>query len=134
MSAYDILATMPADDHGCIVWTRATTLGYGRIKVDGTLQMAHRVAYELFYGEVPAGLHLDHVCRNRACVNPLHLEPVSRRTNILRGVGPTAVNARKTHCVNGHDLSNAYRRAAGNRDCRVCANERNARRRQAVAA
>lgn len=83
----------------CWLWTasiRAT--GYGQFRVGKRTRDAHRVAWELTNGSVPDGLQLDHLCRNRACVRPDHLEPVTQRENILRGTAPTAVNAVKTHC------------------------------------
>jgi hypothetical protein len=83
---------------------------------------AHRWSWEKVNGSVPDDLHIDHLCRNRACVNPAHLEPVTRRENILRGVGITAQNARKTHCKNGHEFTeaNTYIRPGGHRGCREC--------------
>jgi hypothetical protein len=119
---------------GCWIWAGAITAGYGRVKRNGRTDMAHRVAYELHVGPIPAGLHLDHLCRNRACVNPAHLEPVTRRTNILRGVGPTATNFLKAQCVNGHDLAIARVTADGRRDCRLCRNIRKAEARRAAKA
>lgn len=108
---------------GCRVWTGYRTPdGYGRMTVNGATQGAHRVAYELFVGAIPKGLVIDHLCRNRACVNPLHLEVVTNRENILRGEGHAAQNARKTHCIRGHDLTdpkNTY--TWGTRECRLCA-------------
>lgn len=70
---------------GCWVWTAASNgRGYGRIWVDGRPHPAHRVAYEIHVGPIPAGMEIDHLCRNRGCVNPAHLEPVTRRENLRR--------------------------------------------------
>lgn len=66
--------------------------------------LAHRYAYELLVGPIPEGMHIDHLCRTRLCVNPRHLEPVTPKVNALRGVGVTALNATKTRCDNGHPL------------------------------
>jgi len=92
---------------GCWTWAEGTKTkgGYGLLKVDGRMHLAHRVAYRLLVGEIPDGLELDHLCRNRACVRPDHLEPVTRQENVLRGEGTAAINARKTHCKRGHPLS-----------------------------
>ena len=106
----------------CWLWegTRSPN-GYGSIQV-GYTQLAHRVAYELLIGPIPEGLTLDHLCRVRACVNPKHLEPVSVRENILRGVGLAAMNVLKTHCPQGHtyDILNTYFYPDGKRACRTC--------------
>lgn len=103
----------------CWLW-RAHRLptGYGQFYFDGQMRYAHRVAYELFVGPIPAGLTIDHLCRVRACVNPDHLEPVTNRENILRGVAPSALNARKTHCIRGHVFLRLDTR--GHRDCGKC--------------
>jgi len=98
--------------------------GYGQfdtLKVLGT-NLAHRAAYLLLVGPIPAGLTLDHLCRNRGCVNPSHLEPVTAGENVLRGIGPTAANARRTHCIHGHPFSggNLYMHPSGQRMCRTC--------------
>lgn len=102
--------------------------GYGRIYVDGRLVMAHRFAYEAFRGPIPAGLHIDHLCRVTRCVNPAHLEAVPKRVNTLRGMGPPAVNAAKTHCLSGHEFTpeNTYV-LRGRRWCRKCAAARERR-------
>lgn len=115
-------------DNGCIVWRGPLRNGYGVL-----LGMnAHRLAYIHNVGPIPEGLVLDHLCRNRACVNHLHLEPVTQRENVMRGVNVTALNARKTHCVNGHEFTseNTWLENGSKRRCRRCAANR-ARRRAA---
>lgn len=112
-------------DDDCWEWTgRKQTAGYGQTFVGGRGVVVHRLAYEHLVGPIPDGLVLDHLCRNRTCVNPAHLEPVSNKDNILRGVGPSAINARKTHCRRGHEFTpeNTYRRpsAPQKRHCRIC--------------
>lgn len=99
--------------------------GYGQVYIESRKgpAMAHRLVYEALVGEIPEGLHLDHLCRNRACVNPDHLEPVTRKVNILRGESPFALNSRRTHCVKGHELTsdNIYHRKDRNtRECKAC--------------
>jgi hypothetical protein len=91
-------------DAECWEWVACrTAMGYGRFVVDRRVRAAHRVAYELSVGPIPEGLEIDHLCRNRACVNPAHLEAVSHRVNVLRGTAPAAVNKRKTHCPCGRE-------------------------------
>lgn len=124
---------------GCWRWTGSTISGgYGRIRVDGVQRSAHVVAYELVVGLVPPGLILDHLCRNRACCNPAHLEPVTFRENVLRGQGTGARYARRTHCAAGHPLegTNLVLREDGGRRCRICRNRtgRVARRARRAAA
>ncbi|MEU6204615.1 HNH endonuclease signature motif containing protein [Micromonospora musae] len=89
---------------------------------------AHRAAYYLFVGEVAEGLELDHLCRQRRCVNPNHLEPVTGRENVLRGVGLTAKNATKTHCPRGHELAPGNlvpsQLKRGYRSCLRCSRDR----------
>lgn len=112
---------------GCWNWTAAIDpTGYGRFWLDGRMQYAHRVVYELFVEPIPEGLTLDHLCRNHACVNPAHLEPVTLGENVLRGVGISAVNARKTHCIRGHEFTdeNTARNRNGTRRCVACSVER----------
>lgn len=76
----------PPDENGCLVWQAAERVrGYGGFRFAGRMWYAHRFAYAARVGAVPDGAHLDHLCRNHACVNPEHLEPVSNRVNTLRG-------------------------------------------------
>lgn len=112
----------PEPMSGCWLWIGGTALGYGRIRVDGSFKMAHRLSYERFVGPIPESMHLDHLCRTPACINPEHLEPVTSRENTMRGIGPTAVNARKTHCIRGHEFNeaNTYLTKKGQRYCRPC--------------
>ena len=115
---------------GCWQWQmKLTTGGYGKWCHDGRVTPAHRRVYELLVGPIPDGLDLDHLCRNRGCVNPEHLEPVTNRENVLRGISPHARNARRTHCAQGHEFTaeNIRRDARGHRQCRECARLRSQR-------
>lgn len=104
---------------GCWSWPGRESFGYGRVEMDGRVLMVHRVVYERLRGPIPDGLCLDHLCRNRYCANPDHLEPVTQRENTLRGVGVTARNARKTHCLNGHEFDYISPKRGGRR-CLTC--------------
>lgn len=109
----------------CWLWTAGrTSLGYGQFSISRKPLLSHRFAYILLVGPIPDGLQLDHLCRVRHCVNPKHLEPVTGAENTRRGVGPSAANARKTSCVNGHAFTeeNTYI-YGGDRNCRTCRNE-----------
>ena len=110
---------------GCWEYTGHLRKGYGIFSLEGKSKQAHRVMYELMRDEIlSSDVELDHLCKNHPCVNPDHVEKVSGKVNTLRGMGPTAVNARKTHCINGHELTveNTYVRPDdGARDCRACA-------------
>ena len=99
--------------------------GYGRLGFQGRDLLAHRIAYELYIGSIPTGLTIDHLCRNRKCVNPAHLEAVTRGENVLRGDSRVARQARQTECARGHafDESNTFVGRDGRRRCRTCRRE-----------
>jgi HNH endonuclease len=106
---------------GCWLWRGyvSKSTGYGGLGIRGLL--AHRLIYEELIGPIPKGLQIDHLCRVRRCVNPWHLEPVTRKVNILRGEGRAALNARKTACPKGHAYDLVL--ASGSRWCSRCARE-----------
>ena len=125
-------AALP-DENGCLEWMAVRiNSGYGRFWLGDAQYLAHRVSWALANGEIPPGLVLDHICRNRACVNPLHLETVDNRTNILRGESFSAENAKRTRCPRGHAYTaeNTYHSPPskshpnGYRQCRTCQRER----------
>lgn len=122
---------------GCWRWTGAPNdSGYGTVSIRRRSYKAHRHIYELFLGPIPEGLDLDHLCHNededcpggrgclhRRCVHPAHLEPATRRMNVLRGKTLPALNVRKTHCPQGHpyDEANTYQTSSsGGRGCLAC--------------
>lgn len=118
-------------NNGCWIWHGAKTpIGYGKFSPDCRRSgprkrwLAHRWAYITIRGEIPHGLEPHHKCNNPSCVNPFHLEAITHRENVILGTSPIAINARKTHCKNGHSLSgsNLYLEANGTqRRCRKCA-------------
>lgn len=138
-------ASVAVLESGCWEWTGVRyPTGYGQPPFTGEGHQAgyvHRVSYRWLVGAIPDGLTIDHLCRNRACVNPDHLEAVSQRVNTLRSpIAVAAINARKTHCIHGHPFSseNTYLRRQSNghwsRACRTCGRERNTQLRRAAVA
>ena len=96
--------------------------GYGKIGV----KWAHRVAWERAFGPVPPGLWIDHLCRNRGCVNPEHLEAVTPKVNLDRATTAPKLWAQRLFCKNGHPYTeeNTAINTRGNRVCRICARDR----------
>jgi hypothetical protein len=111
-------------DSGCWIWVGPRDgNGYGSITIASRNRLAHRVAYEVFVGPIPDGLTIDHLCRERSCINVRHMEPVTRGENVLRGIGPAAENARKTTC---YKCGGALAVRAGKRQCWPCIKQYNA--------
>lgn len=114
----------PEPNSGCWLWTgglRDKKDGYGGVGWEGKVWRSHKLVYTLLVHSVPDNMDLDHLCRNRICCNPDHLEPVTRKVNIHRGEGVARHKALQTHCKHGHEFNEAntysYR---GNRLCRPC--------------
>lgn len=111
----------------CWIWLAHSIGYYGSFRIGhDKIAGAHRVSYEIFKGEIPFGMEVDHLCRNKLCVNPEHLEAVTHKENVYRGINPMAVNKRKTHCKYGHEFTedNLDKRTEGWRACRKCRIER----------
>lgn len=107
----------------CWIWQgNHDRLGYGLINRLEHQGVAHLWFWKQVNGPVPEGLELDHLCRVRLCVNPTHFEAVTHEENVKRGTSFAAVNARKTHCIHGHEFTpeNTHVRPNGHRTCRTC--------------
>lgn len=143
-----LFVDVPTSAHGCWLWTRALSEGYGVMGTDRRVVRVHRFLYEILRGPIPDGLELDHLChsnddtcaggttcRHRRCVNPWHLQPVTTKENADRATR-TRINGRhlahRTHCKNGHEFTpeNTRITSRGSRTCRQC-NAESARRRRA---
>ena len=109
-------------DSGCWNWVAGHGNGYGSFWINGENRCAHALTYELVYPKPLKGFCLDHICRNRQCVNPQHLEVVTLGENVLRGIGITAQNRSKTKCPNGHPYDMKY--GTGKRGCKACNREK----------
>ena len=119
-----ILSKIEITKTGCWEWLKCLSkAGYGQIRTNGKVQYVHRIMFEAYHGMICPDMEIDHLCRNRKCCNPLHLEQVTRRTNQLRGMSPAGIQSRRTHCKRGHEKipENMWYRKNGKRCCRLCA-------------
>lgn len=121
-----------AEDRGyetpCWIWQGPINVhGYGRVTLGERRLMAHRCMYEMAKGPIPKGLDIDHLCRVRACVNPDHMEPVTRAENVRRGQSPAMLTVKTNHCQRGHEMTpenTIIVKSTGARKCRTCVNQR----------
>lgn len=106
----------------CWQWTAAVQKdGYGHFWDGQAMVLAHRFSYQIANGVIPEGMQSDHLCRNRLCVRPDHLEAVTQRQNMARGTGPSATALRTNHCQRGHsDWVEHQRKGKRYRVCRIC--------------
>lgn len=110
---------------GCWEWQAAKSRnGYGVFVLSRRSLYSHRVSYEIHKGPISVGLHIDHLCRNKSCCNPEHLEAVTSRENTMRSpIAPAALNAAKTHCSYGHEYTpenTVVIKGGRGRSCRTC--------------
>jgi hypothetical protein len=120
-----LMAKMRVDPLGCWAWTGTkTAAGYGQMRVAGRREYVHRISYQLHKGAIPDGLAIDHLCRNRACINPEHLEAVHPKTNAMRGRAPGILAYWANRCFKGHEFTpkNTITTPSGHRRCRTCEN------------
>lgn len=121
---------VPESETGCWLWVGYTMPGgYGQCRYEGKAALVHRITYDTLVGSIGPEKQIDHLCRQRSCVRPDHLEMVTHRENLLRGVGWSGENSRKSHCPRGHELAgNNLARSVwinyGHRKCRTCENAR----------
>lgn len=94
--------------------------GYSRFQIKNVSYGAHRLSWKEFFGEIPKDMVIDHKCRNRSCVNPYHMQLVTRGENVLLGIGMSAINKAKTHCLKNHPFDSKNNR--GDRVCSICKN------------
>jgi len=115
-----------SDPSACWEWPGADNgTGYCQVWFEDRARYVHRLSYEMFRGPIPAGLEIDHLCRNRRCVNPEHLEAVPRSVNVTRAMPfrrRAGLSGRKTHCPAGHPYAgdNLYVPPSGEYRCREC--------------
>lgn len=117
------IITQSHNDDSCWYWDGyKIDSGYGRFSYNGKNIYSHRFAYELYKGNIPNGLVIDHLCKNTSCVNPDHLRAVTQRENVNSG-NTGIINKSKTHCPKGHEYNeeNTYIDKDNSRRCRICA-------------
>jgi hypothetical protein len=118
---FELCMASDLDDPTCWTWTGAVSSKcYGSVGYQGRVCSTHRLSYELLVGPILPGLQIDHLCRNKRCCNPAHLEPVTPRVNVQRS------HADQASCVNGHEYTpenTIYKKNGTQRNCRACANQ-----------